>query len=217
MFTLDKVAPARPERRKTRPRRLRRTAALAVTLGASALVNACSGNTQQPPPLLLSGPTTHIAVTIPAGWHQVIDSGNPIIPEMVAPTTCMGSGEVRCATALARLATLTAPNVQAATKSVEQALKSSPGVKPGASISEGPGKVGRRDGYRHRFTFSNAGATLTAEIAAVPTGSLAPDAHKNHEYSVVLVWVSDKPNAPKVNVIDEIMGSAVAVGGKPPP
>jgi serine/threonine-protein kinase len=42
---------------------------------------------------LLAGPHTDITVAIPPGWHQVIDSTNPKIPEMVTPTTCMGDAE----------------------------------------------------------------------------------------------------------------------------
>lgn len=166
--------------------------------------------------LLLSGPNTDIVVTIPPGWHQLINSANPMIPEMVTPTTCMGSQEVSCATGLARIATFTAPNAQAAAQIIEQAVTATPGVKPGATISQGPGKVGRHDGYRHRFTFSNPGGTLTSEIAAVPSGPMTPDAQGNQEFSVVLVWVSDKPGAPKPNVIDQIIASTLVAGGQPP-
>lgn len=192
-------------------------AALAVS---TLLLAGCGSGTSAGSPnngqLLLSGPTTDIVVAIPAGWHQLIDSGNPIIPEMVTPTTCMGSQEVSCATGLARIATLTAPNAQAAAQTIEQAVDATPGVKPGATISQGPGKVGRHDGYRHRFTFSNPGGTLTSEIAAVPSGPMAPDAQGNHEFSVVLVWVSNQPGAPKPDVIDQIIGSALVSGGQPP-
>jgi hypothetical protein len=166
--------------------------------------------------LLLSGPNTNIVVAIPAGWHQVIDSANPPIPEMVSPTTCMGNQEVSCATGLARIGTLTAPTAQAAEQTIEQAVTTTPGVKTGASISQGPGKVGKHDGYRHRFTFTNSGATFTCEIAAVPSGPTTPDAQGNHEFSVVLVWVSDKPGAPAPDVIDQIIGSAKVAGGQLP-
>ena len=184
-------------------------AALAVSTlllagcGTGSGTSADSSNSGQ---LLLSGPTTDIVVAIPPGWHQLIDSANPIIPEMVTPTTCMGNQEVSCATGLARIATLTAPNAQAAAQTIEQAVDATSGVKPGVTISQGQGKVGRHDGYRHRFTFSNPGGTLTAEIAAVPSGPMAPDAQGNHEFSVVLVWVSSQPGAPKPDVIDQIVG-----------
>ena len=164
---------------------------------------------------MLSGPNIHIAVTIPAGWHQVIDSSNPSIPEMVYPTSCMGSQEVTCATGLARLATFGAPSAEAAAQTVERAISTAPGVRSSAITSQGPGKVGQRDGHRLRFTFSNATAKLVSEVAAAPTGSPAPDAHGNHEFSIVLVWISDVPSAPKQDVIDQIIGSALFVGGHP--
>jgi hypothetical protein len=195
--------------------------ALAVSTLLLAGCGSGSGNGTNPDSqdhgqLLLSGPKTDIVVAIPGGWHQVIDSANPIIPEMVTPTTCMGSEEVSCATGLARIASITAPDAQAAAQTIEQAVYSMPGVKPGATISQGPGKVGRHDGYRHRFTFSNTGGTLTSEIAAVPSGPTAPDAQGNHEFSVVLIWVSDKSGAPKPDVIDQIISSALVSGGQPP-
>jgi len=194
--------------------------ALATSAAASAIaLAACAGggatDSSAHPPLLLGGPNTDVRVTIPDGWHQVIDSANPIIPEMVTPTSCMGNGEVACATGLARLATLTAPDARAAEAMVEKAVLSSRGITMGRSISAGPGKVGHHDGYLHRFTFSNGPRSLTCEIAAVPSGPTAPDAHGNHEYSIVLVWVLDAPNAPKPEVIDQIVTSATVAGGKP--
>jgi hypothetical protein len=184
------------------------------------LLTGCSGSTPPPAPtpagLLLSGPNTNIVVTIPAGWHQIINSANPIIPEMVAPADCMGSNETACALGLARIATITAPSLEAAVKAVEQAVTAAPGVTPGPTISEGPGKVGKRDGYLHRFTFSNPGTHLTSEIAAVPSGPQTPNAQGNHEYSVILVWVSDKPGAPTPQAIDQIINSVLVSGGVPP-
>ncbi|HEX5255790.1 MAG TPA: hypothetical protein VFW69_18305 [Mycobacterium sp.] len=171
-----------------------------------------SGNAER---LLLSGPNINVAVAIPEGWHQVIDSSNPSTPEMVFPTSCMGSQEVTCATGLARLATFTAPSAEAAAQAVQQAVSSAQGVKPGNTISQGPGKVGHRDGYQIRFNFANPSAKLVSEVAAVPTGATSPDAQGNHEFSVVLVWVSDAPAAPKQDVIDQIVGSALFVGGQP--
>lgn len=188
-----------------------------VAIAASTLLMAgCggsgSGNAER---LLLSGPNINVAVAIPEGWHQVIDSSNPSTPEMVSPIICMGSQEVTCATGLARLATFTAPSAEAAAQSVEQAVGTAPGVKLGNIISQGPGKIGHRDGYQLRFDFSNPGAKLVSEIAAVPTGASSPDAQGNHEFSVILVWVSDAPGAPKPDVIDQIVGSALFVGGRP--
>jgi hypothetical protein len=197
-----------------------RAGALAATAAAAVLLTGCSGGTPTPAPppagLLLSGPNTNIVVTIPAGWHQIINSANPIIPEMVAPADCMGSNETACSLGLARIATITAPNLEAAATAVEHAVTTSPGVTTGPTISAGPGKVGTRDGYLHRFTFSNPGAHLTSEIAAVPSGPQIPDAHGNHEYSLVLVWVSDKPGAPTPEAIDQIISSALVTGGVPP-
>jgi hypothetical protein len=172
-----------------------------------------SDQAQASGPLMLAGPNTNILVAIPNGWHQVIDSANPAIPEMVAPTTCLGSGEVSCATGLARIATLTASSAQAAEATVEQVVTATPGVKVGQSLSQGPGKVGHHDGYLHRFTFSNPSANLTCEIGAVPSGPAKPDAQGNREFSVVLAWVSDKPTAPKPEAIDQIVGSALIIGG----
>ncbi len=199
------------------PRPVGRAATLTAIAASTLLLAACggdggSGNAER---LLLSGPNINIAVAIPEGWHQVIDSGNPSTPEMVSPITCMGSQEVTCATGLARLATFAAPSLEAAAHSVEQAVGTAPGVKLGSTISQGPGKVGHRDGYQLRFNFSNPGAKLVSEIAAIPTGSSTPDAQGNHEFSVILVWVSDAPGAPKQDVIDQIVSSALFVGGQP--
>jgi hypothetical protein len=165
--------------------------------------------------LMLSGPTTDIIVAIPKGWHQVINSANPIVPQMVAPTTCMGSAELSCALGLTRLASLTAPTAEAAVQAVEQSITSSPGVAVGATAVKGPGKVGRRDGFVHRFDFSNPSGKLTAEIAAVASGPTTPEANGDREFSVVLVWVSDASGAPAPAVIDEIVGSAKVAGGTP--
>jgi hypothetical protein len=84
----------------------------------------------------------------------------------------------------------------------------------GQSTSRGPAKVGRRDGFLHRFQFSNPGAKLTAVIAAVQSGPLVPNPQGELEYSIILGWVSDKPDAPKVEVLDQIIASALVAGGK---
>ena len=210
--------PGTRQRTHSSPRLMGRAASFGAAIAASTLLLAgCGGGSgsQNGEPLLLSGPNIHMAVTIPAGWHQVIDSSNPSIPEMVYPTSCMGSQEVACATGLARLATFVAPSAEAAAQTVERAVTSSEGVRSGNISSQGPGKVGHRDGYRLHFTFSNPGANLTSEIASVPTGSPTPDPQGNHEFSVVLVWVSDAPGSPKQDVIDQIIGSALFVGGRP--
>jgi hypothetical protein len=168
--------------------------------------------------LLLAAPHTDIIVTIPPGWHQVIDSANPAIGEMVAPTTCMGDAEVSCSTGLARIASLTAPTVQAADQAIYQAITSSPGITAGPTTSQGPGTVGAHiDGYIHRFSFSNPGATLTAAIAAVPSGPPTPGTTGNREFSLVLVWVSNKPGAPNPTVIDQIINSAKIATRAPAP
>lgn len=190
------------------------SAALAVF---TLLLAGCGsgGGSQNVEQLLLTAPHTDIAVTIPTGWHQVIDSTNPSTAEMVFPTTCMGNAEVTCASGLARLATFAAPSVEAAAQTVQRAISASPGVRSSAITSQGPGKVGQRDGYRLRFTFSNATAKLVSDVAAVPTGPPAPDAQGNHEFSIVLVWISDVSSAPKQDLIDQIIGSALFAGGHP--
>jgi hypothetical protein len=196
-----------------------RAAAFGVIAASTMLLAGCGGGSGsgsgKAERLLLSGPNINVAVTIPAGWHQVIDSSNPSTPEMVSPITCMGSQELTCATGVTRLATFAAPNAQAAAQTVQQAVSSAPSVKLNNIISQGPGKVGHRDGYQMRFNFSNPAAKLVSEVAAVPTGSSSPDAQGNHEFSVILVWVSDAPGAPKQDVIDQIVGSALFEGGQP--
>jgi hypothetical protein len=193
------------------------TAICAVTVSAFALTGCSRGadNDTASEKLMLSGPTTDIIVAIPKGWHQVINSANPIVPQMVAPTTCMGSAELSCALGLTRLASLTAANAEAAVQAVEQSITSSAGVTVGASTTKGPGKVGRRDGFVHRFEFSNSSGKLTCEIAAVASGPSTPEANGDREFSVVLVWVSDVSGAPSPGVIDEIVNSAKVAGGTP--
>lgn len=200
----------------TSTRGRRRLAGLIAATAAAGLVLAgCSSSSggDENKGLLLSGPNTNIVVTIPAGWHQVINSANPIIPEMVAPTTCMGAEEVACSLGLARIATITAKNIEEATNAVQAAVIGAPNVTDVADVSKGPGKVGKRDGFRHRFTFRNPGAALTSEIAAVPSGPTTPDAQGNLEYSVVLVWISDKKDAPKIDDINAIIDSTLVHGG----
>jgi hypothetical protein len=195
----------------------KRMAGLIAGVAAAGLVlagcSSSSDNGDSSKDLLLSGPNTNIVVSIPAGWHQVINSANPIIPEMVAPSTCMGADEVSCSLGLARIATITAKNVEEASNAVQSAVIGAPGVTDVADVSKGPGKVGKRDGFRHRFTFRNPGATLTSEIAAVPSGPTTPDAQGNLEYSVVLVWISDKKDGPKVDDINKIIDSTLVHGG----
>ena len=203
-------------RRNPSPRRLGCTVAFGAALAVFALAGCgSSGGSQNEEQLLLTAPNTDIAVTIPTSWHQVIDTTNPSTAEMVFPTTCMGNAEVSCASGLARLATFAAPSAEAAAQTVERAISTAPGVRSSAITSQGPGKVGQRDGHRLRFTFSNATAKLVSEVAAAPTGSPAPDAHGNHEFSIVLVWISNLPNAPKQDVIDQIIASSVFEGGHP--
>jgi hypothetical protein len=204
--------------RNPSPRPLGRATAFAAALAVSTLLLAgcgSGGGSQNSERLLLTAPNTDIAVTIPTGWHQVIDSASPSTAEMVYPTTCMGNAEVTCATGLARLATFAAPSAEAAAQTVQRAVSTSPGVRAGSITSQGPGKVGQRDGYRLRFTFANPNAKLMSDVAAVPTGSLTPDAQGNHEFSIVLVWISDAPGAPKQDAVDRIIGSALFVGGHP--
>ncbi|MGH3826784.1 MAG: hypothetical protein ACRDQX_06370 [Pseudonocardiaceae bacterium] len=190
---------------------------LAAGAVSALLLAGCAQNAPPPAPLLLGGPRTDITVAIPPGWHQVIDATNPVIPEMVAPTSCMGTDEVACALGLTRVASLVAADAQNAEQLVEKVVTTSPGVKIGASISQGPGKVGAHDGYLHRFVFTNPTGSLTCEIAAVPSGPTTPDAKGDREFSVVLVWVTEKPGSPNPDVIDQIVGSTrVSVNGHPP-
>jgi hypothetical protein len=198
--------------------RARRRAQQGVLLmvGALSLAGCGQGGPPAPAALLLAGPHTDITVAIPAGWHQVINSASPAVPEMVAPTSCMGDQETTCATGLARIASVSAPNAQAAALTVQQAVYSAPQVTPGSSLNDGPGKVGDRDGYRHRFTFTNPAATLTTEIAVAASGPTTPNAQGNREYSIILAWVSNTPGAPGPDVIDQIVASAKITGGQPP-
>lgn len=201
--------------------RSRRAGGLAVVAASALLLSGCGSSeapkpAAAPEPLLLSGPTTHVMVTIPTGWHQVINSANPVIPQMVAPTSCMGDNEVSCALGLVRTATTTAPTIEEAAKAVEDAVTGEPGITKGATLNQGPAKIGKRDGYRHRFTFTNPTTTLTAEVAAVPSGPTTPNTDGSLEYSIVLAWVSDKPDAPKPDVIDQIVDSTLVYGGQPP-
>jgi hypothetical protein len=192
-----------------------------ATTAAAFLVAGCgssNANTNAPAPLLLAAPHTDIIVTIPPGWHQVIDSTNPGIGEMVAPTTCMGDAETSCSTALARIASLTAPTIQAADQAIYQAITASPGITSGPTTTQGPATVGAHvDGYIHRFSFSNPGATLTAAIATVPSGPPTPNTAGSREFSLTLVWVSNKPGAPNPIVIDQIINSAKIATRKPAP
>ncbi len=189
-----------------------RAGAFGAAIAASTVLLAgCGGDPEKVE--RLSGPNIDIAVPIPAGWHPVIDGNNPGIAEMVFPSTCGGSQEVTCATGLARLATFAAPTAAVAAQTVQRSVTASPGVRLDDISSQGPGKIGHRDGYRLRFTFSNPAAKLVSEVATVPTGSSSPDAQGNHEFSVVLVWVSNAPGAPKQEVIDQIVGSALVVSG----
>ena len=182
-----------------------RSGGLAVVAASALLLTGCGSSTP-----------THVMVTIPTGWHQVINSANPVIPQMVTPTTCMGDNEVSCALGLVRTATTTAPTIEEAAKAVEDAVTGEPGITKGATLNQGPAKIGKRDGYRHRFTFTNPTTTLTAEVAAVPSGPTTPNPDGSLEYSIVLAWVSDKPDAPKPDVIDQIVDSTLVYGGQPP-
>jgi hypothetical protein len=204
---------------RTRSRRL--GGFLTAISAATLVLTGCGSSNDDNHPaansvLLLAGPTADMTVRIPQGWHQVINTGNPVIAEMVYPTTCIGREEVSCALGLARIASAISPTMDAAVTQVEQAVLGVPGVIPGPDISKGPAKVGDRDGFAHRFMFKNANANFTAVIGAVPSGPLVADAKGNHEYSLVLAWVTDKPGTPGVKALDEIVASAQVYGGQQP-
>lgn len=181
---------------------------VSALVAVAALLTGCAH--QQA--LTLTGPRTGVSVDIPDGWHQVINSANPVIPEMVTPTSCSGANEVACSTGLARTATITAKSAEEAVDIVRKSVLADPRITELADVSKGPGKVGAHDGYLNRFTFRNPKAKLTCEVAALQTGPNPPapppgGAAASTEYSVVLVWVTDSPDAPKADVIDQIVGS----------
>ena len=185
---------------------------VSAVLAASSLLAGCAHSQA----LTLTGPKTDLTLTIPDGWHQVINTANPVIPEMVSPTTCSGAAEVSCALGLARTATFMAKSQEYAADIVRQSVIADKRITDTADVSKGPGKIGALDGYRYRFTFRNPQAKLTAEVAAIPSGPAAPDINGDHQYSVILVWMSDKPDAPKVDLIDQIVGSAKLPAPVPP-
>lgn len=185
---------------------------MAVASMTALLLTGCAHS----PALSLTGPTTNLAITIPDGWHQVINSLNPVIPEMVTPTTCSGADEVSCARGLARTATFAAKSPEQAADVVRQSVLADRRISDVTDVSKGPGKVGSVDGFRYRFTFRNPKAKLTCEIAALASGPATPDPAGNAQYSVILVWVSDNPDAPKADIIDQIVGSAQLQPGPRP-
>jgi hypothetical protein len=108
---------------------------------------------------------------------------------------------------------LTAKSLEEAADLVRKSVIADPRITEATDVSKGPGKVGAHDGYRYRFTFRNPQAKLTCEVAALPTGPPPPPPPPgappaDAQYSVILVWVSDNPDAPKVDIIDDIVGSA---------
>ncbi|HEY9418225.1 MAG TPA: hypothetical protein VIQ30_25980 [Pseudonocardia sp.] len=193
---------------------LRRVApVVSAVLAAGSLLVGCA----HPAPLTLTGPKTDVVVTIPDGWHQVINTANPVIPEMVSPTTCSGAAEVSCALGLARTATFAARSPEYAADIVRQSVIADRRITDTADVSKGPGKIGVLDGYRYRFTFRNPQAILTCEVAAGLSGPDVPDVNGDRQYSVILVWMSDKPGAPEVDMIDKIMDSVQLVAAQPRP
>jgi hypothetical protein len=178
--------------------------AITTAVATGLLLVGCSHPAQP----TLTGPSTDLTVTIPDGWHQVVNAANPVIPEMVSPATCRGAAEVSCALGLARTATFPAESSEQAADVVRESVLDDSRLTEVTDVSKGPGKIGELDGYRYRFTFRNPQAKLTCEIAALPSGSATPDANGHRPFSVILVWMSDKPGAPKVDDIDEIVGSA---------
>jgi hypothetical protein len=142
-------------------------------------------------------------VAIPAGWHQLADQSHPQLVQMVYPETC--SQGPQCASALARLASDQATSAHDAALAVEQSITSLPGVQGASVISEGPTQVAGHSGYQVRFVYSHANTKFQAATAAVETG---PAASGMVPTSLIFVTVSDRPGAPPVSVIDQIIGSA---------
>lgn len=184
-------------------------AARAATVWTAAAVAVLLlGGCAHPEQPTLTGQNTDLTITIPDGWHQVVNTANPAIPEIVSPTTCRGAAEVSCALGLARTATFPAGSLEEAADVVRDSVIDDTRLTEVTDVSKGPAKVGTADGYRYRFTFRNPQAKLTSEVAAVASGPATPDANGNRRYSVILVWMSDKPGAPAVDDIDRIVGSA---------
>jgi hypothetical protein len=151
----------------------------------------------------LSGPGVDLSVSIPTGWHQISDTADPQLLQMVFPNNC--SEKVRCATAMARLLSTQAANAQVGAQAGEQAVAGQQGIEGVTVTSEGPLQIAGRNGYQVRFTFSSGKAKFQAATAAVETGLASAGTVPT---SLIFVTVSDLVGTPPASVIDQIVGSA---------
>ena len=151
----------------------------------------------------LSGPSVAISVAIPPGWHQLVDQRHPQMLQMVYPETCTQG--LQCATALARLLSGQAASAQTAASTAKQSITSLPGIQGAGLTSEGPAQIAGHTGYQLRFVYSHAETKYQAALATVETG---PAAAGMVPISLIFVSVSDRPEAPPVSVVDQIIGSA---------
>jgi hypothetical protein len=123
--------------------------------------------------------------------------------QMVYPETCTQG--LQCATALARLLGGQAASAQTAASTAKQSITSLPGIQGASVTSEGPAQIAGHTGYQLRFVYSHAETKYQAALATVETG---PAAAGMVPISLIFVSVSDRPEAPPVSVVDQIIGSA---------
>ena len=171
-----------------------------ATGAQAASASNLAGETQ------LSGPAVAISVTIPTGWHQLADQRHTQLLQMVYPETCTQGPQ--CAAALARLISGQAASAQVEVSAAKQSLTTLPGIQGASVTGEGPTQIAGHNGYQLRFVYSHANAKYQAALAAVETG---PAASGMVPTSLIFVTVSDRPEAPPVSVIDQIIGSAQVV------
>lgn len=150
----------------------------------------------------LSGPAVAISVTIPAGWHQLVDQDHPQLLQMVYPETCLQGPQ--CASGVARLVSGQAPSAQAAALGAEQKITSLSGVQGVSVTSDGPTQIAGHSGYQVHFVYTYANTTFQAATAAVETGP----ASGTVPTSLIFVAVSDSTGAPPASVVDQVVSSA---------
>jgi hypothetical protein len=150
----------------------------------------------------LSGSAVAISVTIPAGWHQLVDQNRPQMLQMVYPESC--SQGVQCASGIARLVSGQAPSAHDAAVGAEQAFATLPGAQGASVTSEGPTQIAGHNGYQVHFVYTHANTKFHAATAAIETG---PAASGVVPTSLIFVTVSDAAGAPPASVVDQIIGS----------